>query len=94
MLLDLILLLINSPFSHSHGVDTGELVAIKKLYMKSRDPISLALLRELVCLMSCQHENVVRFIEVLITTSKYQQQKFSLVTELCEMDLYSMLKTR
>jgi len=73
--------------------ETGELVAIKKLYM-NKDPISLALLREIMCLMTCEHENIVKFIELLITMSKLGQKKISIVTELCETDLYSLNKKR
>jgi serine/threonine protein kinase len=73
--------------------ETGDLVAIKKLYM-NRDPINLSLLREITCLMTCSHVNIVKFIEVLITMSKLGHKKISIVTELCETDLYSLNRKR
>jgi len=73
--------------------ETGELVAIKKLYM-NKEPMTLSLLREVLCLMTCEHENIVKFIEVLISMSKLRQKKISIVTELCETDLYSLNRKR
>jgi len=74
--------------------DTGELVAIKKLYFNAKEPITLSMVREIMCLMSCCHENIIGFKEVLVTVSKYKQEKLSIVTELCDFDLYTLAKKR
>jgi serine/threonine protein kinase len=99
-LFHLILFLFHSYFIFklfSHFIlGTGELVAIKKLYFNSKGdgPISLPIMREIMCLHHCKHDNIIALKEVLVTKSKYNQTKISIVTELCELDLHSMLKKR
>jgi len=73
--------------------ENGELVAIKNIYMNKDQP-TLSLMREIMCLMHCSHVNIIKFVEVLSSLSSLNQSKISIVTELCDKDLYYLIHKR
>ncbi|KAK7604648.1 hypothetical protein V9T40_005834 [Parthenolecanium corni] len=68
---------------------TGEIVALKKVRMEhEQDGFPVSGLREISILLSCEHENIVQLIEVVVGKSL---ESIFLVMEYCEQDLASLL---
>lgn len=70
--------------------ETGEIVAIKKLNFSKDQPLPVSQIREIQTLMMCDHQNILKLKEVL--RSEYNQ--LTLVTELCQTDLWTLQKQR